>query len=481
MPETLRLVDLVDILLASVFIYGFIAWVRRSTTRAAARRLLVVVLGLVGLYALALELELFLVEVIVQVSLVLLVLGAAVVFQTDIRRMVDRLGSLRWGRAREVRPSSTVDLLTEAAFKMAEMRRGALIAVRGREPWDRHVEGGIRLGGQVSLPLVLSIFNPTSPGHDGAVLLDGDRVLRFGAHLPLSANLPAVSRYGGTRHAAALGLAEECDALVIVVSEERGRVSVAHRGQLTEMASGSDLKGVLGAFWREHYGVLTGETAAARRRRALQTSLLSLSLAALLWVVFAYRPDTIYRTFVVPIEYRNLKPQWALADPVPAEARITVAGSEQAFRQLNPASLVVSMDLARIEAGENELAVAEDNLKLPSGLSLYRVEPERLTVSARPEEALVLPIEVRTTGTLPDSLALVEIRTVPRQATVLVPEGQRRPPETIPTEPIDLGTLRGTTTIRSRLVPPDGARLPPAASPEVSVTVQVRPSTAPEG
>ncbi|MGM0459963.1 MAG: diadenylate cyclase [Bacteroidota bacterium] len=92
----------------------------------------------------------------------------------------------------------------------------------------------------------------TAPGHDGAVLSDGQRILKFGVHLPLSTNLHKLSR-SGTRHTAALGLSEQCDALVIVVSEERGAISIAQNGQIKELESHSDLKKHLDDFWAENY------------------------------------------------------------------------------------------------------------------------------------------------------------------------------------------------------------------------------------
>ena len=109
-----------------------------------------------------------------------------------------------------------------------------------REPIDSHVEGGIPLDGRLSEPLLLSIFDPSSPGHDGAVILRGAQLERFAVHLPLSANRAALGP-GGTRHAAALGLSERCDATCIVVSEERGTVSIARDGAIRVLARPQDL------------------------------------------------------------------------------------------------------------------------------------------------------------------------------------------------------------------------------------------------
>lgn len=134
--------------------------------------------------------------------------------QTDIRRMLDRAFT---GRAPERPQSRLIDTRTEATAHMAAIKMGALIAIRGREPWPSQIHGGIELGGTVSAPLLYGIFNPDTPGHDGAVLIEDDRLTRFAVHLPLAEELPEVSRYGGTRHAAALGLSQECDPSVLSV------------------------------------------------------------------------------------------------------------------------------------------------------------------------------------------------------------------------------------------------------------------------
>src|SRR5699024_10925097 len=128
----------------------------------------------------------------------------------------------------------------------------ALIVLKGKEEWDRHITGGVELQGQVSLPLLFSIFDPKTAGHDGALLIENGLITKFGTHLPLSTHLHKISR-GATRHAAALGLSERCDALVIVVSEERGVISVARQGQLIELDASSDLKSHLTEFWAELY------------------------------------------------------------------------------------------------------------------------------------------------------------------------------------------------------------------------------------
>ncbi len=104
---------------------------------------------------------------------------------------------------------------------MAASKTGALIVVKGKEPLERHLNGGVALTGRVSMPLLFSIFDSHTPGHDGAVIIEADRVTQFAAHLPISKNTAQI-KGRGTRHSAAFGLSERSDALTIVASEERG-------------------------------------------------------------------------------------------------------------------------------------------------------------------------------------------------------------------------------------------------------------------
>lgn len=113
-----------------------------------------------------------------------------VIFQEELRQMFERIALWSLGRQRVVRPpSDTTDILVRTVADLVRDKIGALIVIRGGDPLERHITGGILLDGKLSIPLLRSLFEPHSPGHDGAVLIDKDRILRFAAHLPLSKNL----------------------------------------------------------------------------------------------------------------------------------------------------------------------------------------------------------------------------------------------------------------------------------------------------
>ncbi len=149
--------------------------------RAAVSLFLILVV-----YALARLTGMYLTELLIEGLFIIILIGFIVVFQSDIRRIIDSVGNWRFF-TKSVPDASDMEtsVITEAVAKMADQRMGALIVFKGREDWDRHVHGGIELDGKITIPLLHSIFNTKAPGHDGAVLSDGQRILKFGVHLPL--------------------------------------------------------------------------------------------------------------------------------------------------------------------------------------------------------------------------------------------------------------------------------------------------------
>jgi uncharacterized protein (TIGR00159 family) len=475
----IRIADVFDIGLVSVFLFIVLVWLRQSTAGSARRRAFVVALAFLGVYLMARFLELYLVEQLTQVMFIVFLIAAVIVFQSDIRRMLDRVGTWSFSGPGKAEPyGPIVDLLAQASARLADTKTGALIAIKGREPWDHLIQGGIALDGQISLPLLYSLFDHRTPGHDGAVLIEDRRITLFGAHLPLARHLPQVSRSGGTRHAAAQGLAEECDALVIVVSEERGTISVAEEGEL-QVLDANALAARLEEFWRRHY------TAERLRlpwwRRYSMMAVLSVVLATVLWFLIAYSPDTIYRTFDnVPIAFRNLPPDWSVAEDTPSSAQVTLLGSEQAFRQLDPSELEISFDLADPAEGTYEFGITEENLELSSGLRLNEVDPSALSVVLKRLQVVSVPVRVDTIGVLPGSLILEGLQPQPPTVRLLLPDSLADLKEIL-TETLDLRAVTGSTLVRRNLVLPTGARLAQDEPSSVDVSVALRGSPVPEG
>jgi diadenylate cyclase len=221
--------DALDIALVSFLIYELLLLIRG--TRAVQMALS----GgfLIGLFFLSEWLQLETVNWLIRNLAAYVVVAIIVLFQSDIRRALAHFGRAPFFRhfERATSTDETLEELVTAATTLSARRIGAIIVVERQIGLRNYIEGGIPLDATVTYDLMATIFQPGSPLHDGATIVQGDRVAAAACFLPLSVN-PRVSRELGTRHRAAIGLTEENDAVAIVVSEETGVISLAIAGDL---------------------------------------------------------------------------------------------------------------------------------------------------------------------------------------------------------------------------------------------------------
>ena len=231
--------DLVDILVVSVLIYEVLKLIRgtRAVQMALAASFLI------GLYFLSRWLELETVNWLIRNLATYVVFAIIVLFQSDIRRALLHFGRGPYLRYFE-RAASTKETLEElviAVTTLSTRRIGVLIVVERSIGLRNYIEGGIPLDATVTYDLLASIFQPGTPLHDGAVIVQNDRVAAAACFLPLTIN-PLLARNLGTRHRAAIGLTEENDAVAVIVSEETGRISVALDGKIEGPYDAEELK-----------------------------------------------------------------------------------------------------------------------------------------------------------------------------------------------------------------------------------------------
>ncbi len=219
-----------DILIIATFLYYLLRLFRG--TRAV--QLVTAILFLVALYQLARWSHLAMVDWLLTTSLPYLAIALIVLFQPEVRRALARAGQTpSWLRFFSENPTEAHDDLVMAAGYFAQNRIGALIVLERRMGLRTYIESGIPLDAILSYDLLLSIFHPTSPMHDGAVIVRSNRVTAAACFLPLSLN-PALATPLGTRHRAAIGVTEESDSVAVVVSEETSYISLAVGGALEE-------------------------------------------------------------------------------------------------------------------------------------------------------------------------------------------------------------------------------------------------------
>ena len=227
----------IDILLVAFLVYQLLVMVRG--TRAA--RILVGILILVALYNIAVWAELDMLRTLLASVVPYTGLAIIVLFQSEIRRTLARIGRRRLFGRGSGRPEVTDEILL-AVNRLTGDQIGALIVMEKDVGLRTFIESGVPLDAKLSRDLLLSIFLPGSAMHDGAVIVQKDRVAAAACFLPLSLN-PALAARLGTRHRAGIGITEETDCLSIIVSEETGKVSVARGGEIIEGLSEEDLDG----------------------------------------------------------------------------------------------------------------------------------------------------------------------------------------------------------------------------------------------
>jgi diadenylate cyclase len=221
--------DLLDIALVSIVVYELLKLIRG--TRAVQMAIGIAVLA--GLFYLSLGLQLETLNWLIRNFVPYVVFAAIVLLQADIRRALMHLGRTPIFRRFERSESDddTIEELVVAASTLSTRHTGAIIVIERRIGLRNFIESGIPLDAQLTYDLLVSIFQPTTPLHDGAVIVQGDRVAAAACFLPLTVN-PRLSRDLGSRHRAALGVTEENDSLAIVVSEETGAISLVLDGAI---------------------------------------------------------------------------------------------------------------------------------------------------------------------------------------------------------------------------------------------------------
>ena len=369
----LRWQDLVDIFFLATVAYHLYVWFWGTK----AVKALVGLLALGMIFLMARSWGLFLTTWAFQILWQVLVILVIIVFQSEIRQMLERFNPFQMINSRS-RPAARgwINGLAEAAFSMAARKVGALFVIEQRDRVDEWVLGGVGLNCEVSPEILMTVFQKSSPLHDGAVLLRADRVERAAAYLPLTATDGLPKEYG-TRHRAAIGLSERCDALVAVVSEERGSVSVARGGKVREVGSPEELSQLLsdplmGPESRRGLGM--GKISRLFSHR-WPVKIGALSAVCLLWLLLAGQQD-FEVALRLPVETKNLPDSMEILDPVNPEVNITLRGLRKDAMSLNESNVHAELDLTLTRLGRRTFRLTRDQILLPNDrVQVVKIEP----------------------------------------------------------------------------------------------------------
>ena len=365
----------VDFLVLAAAFYALLRW-------AISARALRIALAVVVLRALALltqRLDLVITSWILDGAAILTILLLLLIFQPELRRAFMQLDSALQHRLRA--PSAVAHqnrIIADVAFELARSRTGALIVVVRRDAVNELTEDGVAIGATVSAGLLIAIFQKTSPLHDGAVLLEGGRVTKAGVVLPLTHGREVPAFYG-TRHRAGMGLAERCDASVIVVSEESGEVTLMQGRRRQQIEAPMKLVTAL-----EDKQGSTQASGASRLKRLLFTNLrlklAALGLAAIFCSISFLAAGNSVRTVVVPVEFSNVPAGMEIADQSADTLELQVRGSPWIMDSVNLGELIARYDVKDLQSGRHTLELPSNALNLPPGIAVERMTPAKIRI-----------------------------------------------------------------------------------------------------
>lgn len=248
MPQITK-IDIVEIVIISFLLYNILVWIKKTRAWNLLKGIIVVAVFILIAAIFQMNTILWIAGKIVNVVAIAIV----IVFQPELRRALEQLGqksfltslfSFDSQKEQERFSEKVTNELVKATYEMAKVKTGALIVIEQNVVLSEYERTGIALDSLVSSQLLINIFEHNTPLHDGAIIVRGDRVVSATCYLPLSDNME-LSKELGTRHRAAVGISEVCDALTIVVSEETGNVSIAIGGELYRNVDAEYLKGKL--------------------------------------------------------------------------------------------------------------------------------------------------------------------------------------------------------------------------------------------
>lgn len=378
--------SIIDVLFVSVIVYVLLVWFKK--TRAAF--VLIGFLIVSVFYLLAEQFNLVLTSTIFQSFFTVIAIALVIVFQQEIRYFFEQIAvwglKKRFKRNKLQKPfTREVNVIAKSAFDLGEQKIGALIVIQGKNRILSHVDGGIDLDGRISEPLFKSLFDPHSIGHDGAVLIENDRITHFSCHLPLSKNLEKLGP-GGTRHAAALGLSEESDALCLVVSEERGTVSLVCNGDIQVIASPQELVPLLQQFFEENYLKKEKSFWHSLYKKNYKEKILAISIATLFWFVLGYGSELVYKTYSVPVQWVQLADELKVSHLEPNKVNISLSAPRRYFYLMRKGKIKINLNASAWKVGKRAIRVSDSSLSFPPGADLKNVFPREVTVLTEPNQ-----------------------------------------------------------------------------------------------
>jgi len=464
----LRWQDIIDISLVSYILFRFYILFRGTN----AFRVLIGMTILWFFQQVAVSMGLIVTSWVVQGIVALGAFIIIVIFRNEIRTVLQasHLKTILWDVSSKT-VFSTIEIIVQSVQEMAARKCGALIVFPGKDDVEEVIQKGISWKGEISKEMILSIFWPDNPVHDGAAIVQGDQIVQVGTILPLS-HRDDIPTYYGTRHRAALGLAEVSDALILVVSEERGDVVAARDGRLTVVKQKRKLEQIL----QEHKGVASkkGRELIKEKLMVVAAGIFSVIFITGVWFSVSRGGDTLL-TFESPVVYLNRDPAMEIVKTSVNTVSLELEGSGALIKSIKPDQVQVRLDLTNSKVGPNTFAITRESIFLPPGIVLKDVTPSVVQVDLDVIIKKELPVQIDWVGRLPDHFILTEAIVEPQKVEIIGGKRRLESISTIYTEKVPLNNLEVKGTITANLVlTPASLKFASGSKEKVTITYSTR-------
>jgi uncharacterized protein (TIGR00159 family) len=403
------------------------------------------------------------------------VIALIVIFQPELRKIFERAASLR--RSKQVDSvDELIQLLGDALWELTKRRQGAIVVLPGNEPMREWLSGGYLLDAKPSVPLIMSIFDPNSPGHDGAIILSKGKITRFGVRLPISKTTRLSNEYG-TRHHAAMGLAELCDALVIVVSEERGKISIFKDGNMFKVDNQEAFSASILAHWQQKASFALDLPSSALGWKSVVQMSASLLLALFFWsTLIIAQGEMLEKVVTAPVEFTASPPNLVLVGDKDQSVRLHLSGTKSDLSTVNPLDLSVKLDLSKAVAGKQSFVITAENLRLPRNINLLDVVPSSIELTLAEIIEQEVYIKPQLLGKLPVGLKIVSVTVLPEKVMTLSPAASIKDRVfSLITTPIYLDSIHESTSVYCKVIAPPAIQPADKRWPDVEVVIKVGP------
>ena len=372
--------DFLDIIILTFFAYHLYVWLHQTK----AFKALVGLLGLGIIYSVAQFWGLFLTTWVFQILWQVLIILIIILFQAEIRQVLEKVNpfyALGWYKT--VGHVPWIESFSKKIFELGAQRTGALIIFERKDRLREFVTGGIPFEADPTGEILVSIFQKHSPLHDGAMLIHNGKITMAAAFLPLTSQ-EGLSKALGTRHRSAIGITERCDAWALVVSEERGQVSLVRAGVIETLESPASLAEKLKELLTPDRPDTTGGFQKIKHllSNRWRIKAATLMIVSVVWFSFAGQQD-VEISLEIPLTIHNLPPQLEV-DSAVQNVLVTARGQRKDIGMLSPKNIRTNIDLSRAGIGKNNYFLDRQQLLLPNDrVEIIRIEPSSLTLEVR--------------------------------------------------------------------------------------------------